>query len=1463
MDKKDETVTLKPKATHPPSRPVTKAPTSRLSTSSTTRPTSTSTATSSAARHTAGSSLSKPPARPAAASTTVRKPSATASVSSIATHKKRESDTSVSVDEKPSGDEKSKDGISAKPKRMSLAPSTTSDRASASKSVAATPARRTSMQPAATSSQQPGSSPIGARKVAATPSTARTLASTSSATRSRPLASSSRSVATGALAERKRLSTIPASPAVKTGIEDPEDNKENASSAVEEKAAGTARPALESRKSTRSLLIEQRIREFELVNSMLQAAMTADGADEQEQQSMNQDAASKIAKLKSDLAKVREFERTHSRVPTAAELEELQSVAEETALEPAVEAVENIEAAAATEPQDETIQSQAQVAALQAELIDLKAKLEQFSKSAEEESLRVHEATEAIRNEHAAKIDQLSSLHETKLSEMKSAHQEEVRGHDSKKDQLSLQLALAQEEIERSKLELEELRNAAAEQASTQNSNAELQEELRTKIATLEATYQSQLAESQSKLDELATDVVNKQKEIAQQQEELAKVNAETSRQNEVIVSLKNQVLEFQQARDEESNARVALVRELENQIKDLQQEKADANAAAASSLAAVEEAHTEELEAIKRQLGDAQEELKKAQNSQESELQKVLKKSEADLGAANAELESYRASHSSRIQDLEAQLQKTKDEAEAKRASHEGALAALQSQVDAAKTALDQATASHEQILKDHEAKSESAREELAALKSLHQKELESLLSGSQAKQEEEVATLKSAHAEQIQQLEQKLHDFYKEVLSLKQTHSSQIKQLEDHMNASLKDLESIEAGHVQQLDRVKSEASESQQRAVEEAEKIHIERVRTLEQQLNAAEAELADAKSTHLKQLEVFEQKRATEHEIALNALKESHATMVMDLEGQLKSAQASMQTIKVEHAKQLSHLEEQISSRHAETITSLKAEHARQLEDIESKAKSFHEEALNELRSSLADEKRQLESQTKSLQEELEGNRFQTQMVKSILENTEKDAKEKEEELNEALEKLKADMSTSVIKLARMSELQMEHDQILEAKKGLEARVHEEMGALRAEHEKALAELENTLKEQHEQAIEKVREEHAKSVESSQAANESQFEELKKKMKGEHDSQLDEIMKTLESQWKTQVDQLEEQNAAASARLAEAEKQHEQAWQKVKLEHEAALTRLQAELQGARNAAESGQSSTAQLEELQTQLAEAQGHAKEVEKNHHGAMVLANEERESALAAMKQELIAAKEAAAQRPDPSQLEELNKKYTDAQKELAALQEKHDHAIREARAEYDTQLEKAFTELNDAKLAAERAPDSERVDGIKATLDEAKKTIASLEADLEGAMLEIETQRNLAESASKDAERFKAEATSLSSPKPAEKPVNTTSPRSPKQGLESSRWAKPGEAASEATGATTEETAPGAATNGKSLNVAGQLAGIQEQIRQLDDLSEDFLEEHQKMAGILSRVDDETQTPTADVEKDDEDLD
>ncbi|EXJ93157.1 hypothetical protein A1O3_01714 [Capronia epimyces CBS 606.96] len=1580
---------------HASTKPLTKPTAPRLSTS--TRPT----IASSAAKSIGGGSLSKPPARPTSATTTVRRPpSATATATpTTAAHRPRPSVTSVtSVDERPSSDEKSKAGISARPKRASLAPSTSADRTSTLRSVAATPARRTTIAPS-TSTRQSIASPTGARKVPSTPGISRTTSTSTVAPRSRPLTSSiSRNVGAVAQAEKKRLSTIPASPAVKTDGEEPEENKENAAAHGEEDEEQKApvRPSLGSRQSTRSVLIEQKIREFELVNTMLQAAMTADGADGEEKESINQEASSIIAKLKSDLVKVREFERDNGRLPTEAELDEAESVKEDSESKSPVEEDRGLGASAdgsvVTELQNELTQSKAYAEALQRELIDLKTKVEESNRSAEEEGRRVQEATETVRAEHVAKIEELTSLHADRVQELEASHQktlQELRdsqqsGAQSLEETISQHLAVKESEVAKLRSELDEVRNAAAVSSSSKEAEVEklmaelealriatakdqaakeaeietlklnleskkiesetasqaapspssspapapahaqeladaqqkleaakarhlaakdnakskiarLQEEFDHKVTALEEQHKEQMGQVQDRLGQTENEVSKKQKELAQQQEEYAKISDEMARQSQVIQVLKSQVLDFQQASKVESDAQTALITQLQEELQGLGQEKADQAAAAAAALAAAEKAYAEKIQEIENRLNRAQEELKQAEALHENKLQEALQNSADNLKAAKVELESSTASHADRVQAIEAELQKANESVIGKQAEHEQALSALQNQLDAARLALDEAVKKHEAVLKEHESTRTAAEVRTAELKSAHEKEVDQLRAEYQTKQEEEIAALKESHIQQIQQLEQKIHSSEKEVAAAKENHATQIKQLEQQMKASLADLETLEAGHIEELNQVKVEAEALQQKAAEEAELKHTERVRQLEHQLNTTEAELSKARSTHAKQLEDLDRRNDLDQASALAALKESHSSIVSDLQDQLRAAQEAIEKAETEHADRLKQSEAQLTSRHTEELDLLRASHAQELEKIESKAKLNGEQALEEARSRLLEENRQLEAQSKSLQGDLDVTRFQIQSLKGILRSMEEESKEKDQEHADSIEKLEQDLSMSVVKLAeqssRMMHLQMTHDQALaEAKKAWESESQQNLESLRADHDKALAESRRNLENEHQQLTEKIQDEHAKSVQASQSSHQSQHDELRQQLKQDYDSQLDEVLKTLENQWKAQVDLLEDQNAAASARLAQTLKDHEEALQATRSEHDATIAKLQSQLQEARGAIED----TTQLEGVRSQLVEVQAQLGDISQKHAEAMSVI-QDRESTLAVLKDELAATQTALEQRRDSAEVEELNSKYIAAQKALEESREKHAQAVRDIKAGYDAKLEKLLTELNVAKEAAEGAQvpssDQTELEAVTARLGDAKKTIASLQADLDGAMLEVETQRNLAEESQKEVEQLKqvqkqAEVISLPSPKPRRKSRSprrkSMNPLSPgpgasKLGLESSKWATEGDkdkdgVSSDAGKGGNDEANPAAepiptptpdtpgrhphsGTMGKR-NVAGQLAGIQEQIKQLDDLSEDFLEDHQKMASMLNRVDDGTSTSTSTIQ-------
>lgn len=1451
---------------------------------------------------------------------------------------------------------------------MSLAPSTSSERTST------VTARRTTLQPS--TARQSTTSPTGARKVPSTPSTTRTL----STPRAKPLTSStSRNLGAAAIGDKKRLSTIPASPAIKSDVEGSGDNKENFDSDVEKKIP--TRPALGSRKSTRSVLIEQQIREFELVSSMLQQAIASDGVDDQEQQSINEEAAASIAKLKTDLAKVRQFERENGRLPTESELEQ---VAEDVNVDGLAKNGE-IETSKTPDLKEALADKQTEMDTLQTELLNWKQKLEDFSKSAEEEASRVQAATEAIRAEHASKVEEMLTLQEEKRKAILDEHQRELDSVTARqqselevlKDQLSQEVAGKQSEASRLETELAELRASTLKAQSEKDAEietlkldlkaktlevetaseaeaspspspdheqklaeaqskleaaqsrhlaakdnaktkiAKLQEDFDTKVSALSAQHEEQQAELRAKLDKAELEMAAKTAQIAKQSEEHTKISGEVSRQGQVIEALKSQVLAFQQFKKEDHDAQALMIEKLESEIESLKQEKSSAAEAASALLVTTEKTHSDKIEALEQQLNAAREELETATSSHQVQLEESIQKAQSELSAAKAEIETSQSSHKSQLDELKAQLEKANESATSGANQHEEALAALRTQLDDATVALNEATDKYDLLVKEHTAETSGAQESIAGLK----EQLETAnaaLANATSKHEsltkthesqtasvrEELAALKTGHAEQIQELEQKLQAASNDVLSAKQLHASQIKQLEEQMQATLKDLDTLEAGNVEALRRVQDEAAEVQQKAVEEAEQVHIQRVRELEKQLHTAEQQqnaMQEAQETHVQrerdlqqridtaekqqfdraqQLEQEKQQMLQDHEQALADLKLSHAKSVASAEEQLKSVKESAEASTAAHTEQLKFLEEDANSRFAAEIASLKTEHAKQLETIQQNNQLAQDKALKELTASLAQEKNVLESQKKSLKADLENTQFQLQNLKGIFQSVEEEGKEKDREHDEALEKLQEELSIAVRKLAdhsaRAMDLQMQHDEaIANLKSTLESKSEEEIGKAKSEHEQYLNELQATLEGQHKEALVKLQAEHAASLEAAQTSTQAQISELQWKAKEEHDEHMDQIMKTLESQWKSQVDQLEEDKAAASVRLANLTNDHDSALQEIKAQHQAALEKLTAELEEAQSAA-AAPKDTSELDALKAQLAEALEKIEAMQKDHTEAMVAAYAKHQSALDSAKADLATAQKDAEQRKDPADFEELNLKFVEAQKALEKLHEEKNQGAREIKAEYDTKYEKLLTELKESQDAAKAGPDPAELDAAKISLEDAQKTISRLKADLEGALLEVETQRGLAETAQLEIQQLRQQnsASSLPSPiprrksrSPKRKSMNPLSPTGENKGLASSRWATADEAsaspASPSTGlrggAADQDVLDQAPSEVKQTeekpskhNVAGQLAGIQEQIRQLDEISGDFLVEHQRMARTLSKVDDQTQTPT-----------
>ena len=248
----------------------------------------TKSSTASPSRGATAGGLSKPPTRPIA-NASGRRPisSVNASTAVSSTHRARPSTNSVEEDKKSAagldGENKRPSGPSSA-KRVSIA-SVQSNKPTSLKATPSSADRRNSTMTSTTVDKKTPPSRTGA-----TSPTKGILRTASSSTKSigdsntpralRPPPGSSRAATRPTVSDshRKRLSTIPASPTpissdpVPPVFETP----------VEDLSSKPARPGLVTRKSTMSITIEQRLREMELVNEMLQAAMAEDGDEEDE-----------------------------------------------------------------------------------------------------------------------------------------------------------------------------------------------------------------------------------------------------------------------------------------------------------------------------------------------------------------------------------------------------------------------------------------------------------------------------------------------------------------------------------------------------------------------------------------------------------------------------------------------------------------------------------------------------------------------------------------------------------------------------------------------------------------------------------------------------------------------------------------------------------------------------------------------------------------------------------------------------------------------------------------------------------------------------------------------------------------------------------------------------------------------------------------------------------------------------
>ncbi|KAA6413363.1 MAG: hypothetical protein FRX48_03109 [Lasallia pustulata] len=488
---------------------------------------------------------------------------------------------------------------------------------------------------------------------------------------------------------------------------------------------------------------------------------------------------------------------------------------------------------------------------------------------------------------------------------------------------------------------------------------------------------------------------------------------------------------------------------------------------------------------------------------------------------------------------------------------------------------------------------------------------------------------------------------------------------------------------------------------------------------------------------------------------------------------------------------------------------------------------------------------------------------------------------EEQYNAELKKLKAQHSEALGKLKTDHSKALEkHTQILDGVKVTHIKELEELKvALDREHKSTIQQLQiqqtkleqalSEAKEQHPAALEKLKAEHSKALEKHSATLDE--------VNNAHSKEVEELRLRLEreyTQFKREVE------ASCADKASEAERKHLRDLEALREGHEQKYTELQQELEDGRirSTSEMHTAHEAALSDLRLKikqqkeaLAQAKGElqvAQDRTKDSQGHEALLTElkiELEQA-ASVKKELESALQHVTQERDElipvvEELENLKRDLPNAKAEA----EQHREAVEAAKLEIKELHEKLAAANSEAEehkanhqktsvelsvLQTEIA--NTNVAASEATEAEAYKIKQDLET-LQGAADAERVQntklktllRKAEEAAEQHTTRIReveaalkvttAELTEMQT-KRAEGCEFVSSPSS-KGGLRLSRWpaGSPTENGEKKEGAEGEELGP---------HIEGTMAGLQEQVRQLEDVNEDMLEETARIVSMLSKI-------------------
>ncbi|MCJ1477843.1 hypothetical protein MMC13_006516 [Lambiella insularis] len=959
----------------------------------------------------AGSGLSKPPARPMGAPLGRRPvPGVATSTPSTFGHKLRASTSSIEDLRKSAGSEgveNKRPIVAGAAKRVSLAPALMT-KSTVPKAPSASDRRYTISNPIAndksvTSSRTGVTSPTKA-STRSTTTTARTPALPGTQRSSRPPPSSTRAVNGASLSEaaKKRLSTIPASPAPVM-----------ASVLESDQHSRPVRPGLRSRKSTMSVTIEQRLREMELVNDMLKVAMAEDGDESDEvKEEYGRKVDEKLADLREQLEEARRKEGkllvgSPDRLSAPDDATEAYEESHQ-AVNPDEKEKSRIEglSSALTSSQEKASLgaglaiSLSTVAMLEAEIESMQTKMYLYSEEAAQASRDVEQATERIRVEHSSKVNELVAGHKIEVEAIRS--------------QLESLKVKHLQYVERSLKDIENAKEVAAQQSAKDITRLSSEQTLAHEAAL-------QAMEHELKAEKTKTsDTVSRSHTLASQVSKLEHLLEEEKQLSETQLSnVQARFDRLLKEKDELSQMKDKDTLELQLAMEQMQvthrRELEEAEAAVSQH----------ELDTRRTQM-EAQQEIRKLEINAvttSNEHREVLRTKESEVSSMGQiveslqdELQDLQERKNREIESLRLSLIREHEDAMSKaRAKHELTIQAIQD--EERDKSLKTAT--------EHEKEIQDLRESMESTNQTHESAL-SKLTSTKADMQETVSSLRAEvssakdvksllektleeASEEVAGLKKVLETFDKDIKVKDEQHASLMSKMKEEVEHTVKALQEKSTEGTSMADKHATEMKSLREMHAKELEVLKAELTENADSSLQELQAKydllqenLKNSNETHMASLDSVKKEHATalqsnkeSHENELRELKESHSSLIACARNDSDTKAAERTRIFEQKCRKRI---EDLQHQHENELTNKEDAHQRVLSELQDQVLQHRKDlanAENELQSSR-------ESQVGAERERQESHRKELDALQSQLATYRLDAVDRQNELDSVRE-----------------------------------------------------------------------------------------------------------------------------------------------------------------------------------------------------------------------------------------------------------------------------------------------------------------------------------------------------------------------------------------------------------------------------------------------------------------------------